>query len=219
MVQPVKYVYVTADFGRPGSWAAGYHTGIDYRAAVGTSIYASKRGVVKHSGYGGYGSSYGHHVVIESWHNGKRVRHIYAHMSSDAVYPGQKVSTGQFIGRSGNTGWSTGPHLHYEERVSPFGYYNHRKPVLQTYNPVIRVKVRVSLSKVKPGKRNRHIRRVQRRLNRRLGGYNLPITGYYGAKTRESYKRWQQKLGYSGRAADGVAGRRSLEKLGFKVVP
>lgn len=218
MVQPVKYVYYTAIFGKPGSWQAGYHTGTDYRASVGTSLYATKRGKVLHAGWGGWGSAYGHHVIIQSWHLGRRIRHLYAHMSSDAVYPGQRVSTGQYIGRSGSTGNVTGPHLHYEERVAPFGYYNYRKPVLPYWKPRLRRKVTVSLSKVRPGKKNRHIRRVQRRLNRRLGGRDLPITGYYGKMTRAAYRRWQEKLGYSGRDADGVAGRKSLEKLGFRVI-
>ena len=217
MVQPVKYVYVTAIFGKPGGWQAGYHTGTDYRAPVGTALYATKGGTVKHAGWGGWGQAYGHHVVIESWHNGRKVRHMYAHMSSDAVYPGQKVKTGEFIGRSGNTGNTTGPHLHYEERVHPFGYYNHRAPQLPHYRPIFRRRVTVSLSKVKYGKRNRHIRRVQRRLNRRVSA-GLPITGYYGPMTKKAYARWQYKLGYRGAAADGHAGRKSLEKLGFRVI-
>lgn len=220
MVYPVKSVYVTAPFGRPGSWAAGYHTGTDFRAQVGTALYAAKGGKVIHAGWGGYGSAYGHHVIIESWHRGRRIRHLYAHMTSDGVYPGQKVSTGQFIGRSGNTGNTTGPHLHYEERVSPFGYYNHRKPVLLGYKPLLaRRKPTVSIAKVQPGKRNRHVKRVQRRLNRRLGGRDLPVTGYFGRLTRGKYRDWQEKLGYRGRGADGRPGRKSLEKLGFRVVP
>ena len=216
MVQPVKEVYITAEFGRPGSWAAGYHTGRDYRAPVGTSIYATKKGTVKHAGYGGLGPAYGNHVVIESWHGGYRVRHLYAHLSKNEVRVGQKVATGQFIGRSGATGNVTGPHLHYEERKYPFGYYNHQRPVLPTWTPAIRVSV--SLSKVQPGKRNLHVLRVQRRLKNRVEP-SLPRTGYFGSLTKKAYAKWQYKLGYRGTAANGVPGKKSLEKLGFTVKP
>lgn len=217
-MQPVKYVYVTAEFGVKGSWAAGYHTGRDYRAAVGTPIYATRSGTVVGTGWYPWGSSYGNHVVIQSWQGTKRVRHGYAHLTRYVVRTGQKVSAGQLIGYSGATGNVTGPHLHYEERVYPFGYWNHRRPEFPTQSPPVRPRVRVSLSKVKPGKTNRHIKRVQRRLNRRIDA-GLPVTGFYGKMTKAAYARWQRKLGYSGSDADGVAGRKSLEKLGFKVVP
>lgn len=218
MVFPTKDVYVTADFGKPGSWAAGYHTGIDYRAPVGTPIHATKRGKVVHAGWGGYGSAYGCHVVIESWYNGRKRRHLYAHLTDENVYVGKKVRTGDIVGRSGVTGNVTGPHLHYEERVSPFGYYDHVRPVFPNLKFPIRRKV--SLSKVKPGKRNNHVKRVQRRLNKKFRGLDkLALNGYYSPKMKERYARWQKRLGYEGKDANGVAGRTSLEKLGFKVVP
>lgn len=217
MVLPLRDIYVTAEFGRPGSWAAGYHTGIDYRAAVGTNVYATKGGVVRHAGWGGYGSAYGEHVVIQSWHNGARRQHLYAHMSEPVVRTGERVKTGQWIGKSGVSGNVTGPHVHYEERVSPFGYYNHRRPVLPGWKPVSIVTV--SLNKVRPGLRNRHIRRVQRRLNRRFSGLDrLKVDGFYGTRTKHRVARWQTRLGYDGADANGVAGRKSLEKLGFRVI-
>lgn len=135
MTQPTKLNYVTCHFGVRGSWAAGYHTGIDYRAPVGTKVFATKNGRVVHSGWGGLGRAYGNHVVIESKHNGRMVRHLYAHLSKNRVRKGQRVRTGKVIGRSGNTGNSTAPHLHYEERVAPYGYYNHRKPQLPKWKP------------------------------------------------------------------------------------
>lgn len=216
---PVKDVYVTMPFGRGGDlWAAGYHTGVDFRAAVGTSLYATRGGTVVHTGWGGYGSAYGLHVIVRCRTRlGQSRRVLYAHMSTVAVREGESIKMGDFIGRSGATGHTFGPHLHYEERVSPYGYYNHRAPVFLSYR--FQIKPVVYLHKVKPGKRNRSIRRVQRRLNRRLGGTNIPTTGFYGPQTKAKYKRWQEKIGYSGRDADGVAGRRSLEKLGFRVKP
>lgn len=218
MVQPVAYVYVTCEFGRPGQWAAGYHTGIDYRAPIGTKIYATKGGTVIHSGWGGFGSAYGNHIVLRSLHNGRTIYHLYAHLSDTNVIKGQPVKANQWIGLSGATGNVSGPHLHYEERVSPFGYFNHIRPVLPAYRPLSFVPATVSLAKLKPGKKNYQIRRLQRRLNKAVGA-GLPITGYYGPATKAAAKKWQERLGFSGKDADGVVGKSSLEKLGFKVIP
>lgn len=217
---PVKDVYVTCSFGVRGtSWAAGYHTGMDFRAAVNTPIYATWRGTVIHAGWGGsYGSAYGNYVVIRSRTRLGRTRHVlYAHLSREIVSTGQSIRAGQTIGYSGITGNTFGPHLHYEERVSPFGYWNHKDPVFLAYKPLDRAIV--SLHKVAPGRRNRHIIKVQRQLNKHLGGTDLPVTGYYGSQTKQHAKRWQEKLGYTGKDADGVLGRRSLKRLGFRVIP
>lgn|SRR5574338_157670 len=216
---PTESVTITCSYGYPGKmWAAGYHTGTDFRASVGTPLYAAKGGKVVHVGWGGWGTAYGYHVIISCRTSvGSYRRCIYAHMTSSPLRYGQIVKAGQYIGRSGSTGHTFGPHLHYEERVSPFGYWQHRRPIFLSYKPII--KPTVSLRKVKPGKTNRHIKKVQRHLNRRLGGNDLPVTGFYGPMTKRHYKRWQERLGYGGSDADGIAGRNSLERLGFRVVP
>jgi hypothetical protein len=121
---PVPGYKITTPFGKPGSWAAGYHTGDDYASPIGTKVVATRGGVVKAKSWSYWGSAYGLHVVVET--NG--VRHLYAHLSSAAVNVGQSVSQGQHLGNVGTTGNSTGPHLHYEERTSPYGYGNHRNP-------------------------------------------------------------------------------------------
>lgn len=121
---PVPGKPVTTPFGKPGSWAAGYHTGDDYACPTGTSVRATASGTVKDVNWGG---DYGTHVVIES---PDKVRQLYAHLSKKLVKVGQNVKAGEEIAKSGNTGRSTGPHLHYEERVSPYAYRNHRKPQL-----------------------------------------------------------------------------------------
>lgn len=88
----------------------GTHTGIDIASSAGTPIYATRDGVVVDAQY--LTSSYGYHLRIE--HDGYIA--IYAHNSELLVKKGDKVKQGQIIARMGNTGNSTGVHLHYELR-------------------------------------------------------------------------------------------------------
>lgn len=121
-------------YGVSGShWAAGYHTGRDYQCGSGSRIVATRGGKVVHTGrYGGWGQDYGIHVIIQTG----SVRHLYAHLSRVAVRKGETVREGQVIGRSGATGNVTGAHLHYEERTSPYSYWDHRRPVFDTSSGV-----------------------------------------------------------------------------------
>lgn len=89
-----------------------FHTGIDLRATIGTPIRAPANGVVEFAGYNANG--YGYTVIL--LHN-YGFKTVFAHMTQkDVVKQGEFVSKGQLIGYSGNTGASTGPHLHYEVR-------------------------------------------------------------------------------------------------------
>ncbi|MFE2282902.1 transglycosylase family protein [Streptomyces sp. NPDC059443] len=97
------------------SWASGYHTGVDFPVATGTAIKAVGPGEVVSAGWAG---AYGYQVVIR--HTDGRYSQ-YAHLSALGVKAGQEVSGGQRIGRSGSTGNTTGPHLHFEIRTGP-GY-------------------------------------------------------------------------------------------------
>ncbi len=84
------------------------HDGIDIITDVGTPVYSSGKGVVEFAGNkGGFG------LAIEIDH-GFGYRTVYAHLSSVKVKQGQKVSRGDLIGNTGNSGLSSGPHLHYE---------------------------------------------------------------------------------------------------------
>ncbi len=94
------------DPGNPG------HIGLDYRCYLGDPIYASDNGVVVFSGWGG---GYGNLVRVN---HGNGYQTYYAHLDSIAVSCGQAVYQGQIIGYCGTTGWSTGPHLHYEIRLN-----------------------------------------------------------------------------------------------------
>lgn len=97
------------------SWSSGYHTGIDFPVATGTSVKAVGPGEVVSAGWAG---AYGYQVVIR--HPDGRYSQ-YAHLSALGVRAGVEVSGGQRIGRSGSTGNTTGPHLHFEIRTGP-GY-------------------------------------------------------------------------------------------------
>ena len=99
------------------------HTGMDFTSPVGTEIHATGNGVVNKVEYDGRG--YGNNVIIS---HGFGYQTLYGHMSKILVRPGQKVSRGDLIGYVGNTGTSTGPHLHYEvlkggKPVNPVNYY------------------------------------------------------------------------------------------------
>lgn len=89
-----------------------YHTGIDFGCAVGTPVKAADTGIVSMVQYSKYG--YGNHIVL---FHGDGLFTIYGHLSSIAVSANQSISKGQIIGNSGNTGTSTGPHLHWEARL------------------------------------------------------------------------------------------------------
>ncbi|MFG2476561.1 M23 family metallopeptidase [Streptomyces fagopyri] len=111
---PTSSYTLTSRFGDAGSmWSSGYHTGLDFAAPTGTLIKAIHSGTVKEAGWAG---AYGYRTILtlddgtELW---------FCHQSSISVSVGQKVATGDVIGRVGATGNVTGPHLHLE--VHPGG--------------------------------------------------------------------------------------------------
>ena len=99
-----------------------FHSGVDISANSGTTIMAADAGTVVSAVYS---SSYGNYVVIS---HGNGMVTLYAHMNSMAVSSGQTVTKGQTIGYVGSTGWSTGPHCHFEIKVNgqlvdPLSYF------------------------------------------------------------------------------------------------
>jgi murein DD-endopeptidase MepM/ murein hydrolase activator NlpD len=102
--------YVTSNYGyriHPIYKVRKFHHGIDIAAPIGTPIFSTANGIVEEINED---SGYGKHVIIKS--NDKK--YIYAHMSDFNVVPGMVVQKGDLIGKVGNTGLSTGPHLHYQ---------------------------------------------------------------------------------------------------------
>ena len=84
------------------------HTGVDLRCSTGTKVYAANAGTVTTSGYS---SAWGNYIIIN---HGGGYTTLYAHLSRRSVAKGDKVKQGDVIGQSGNTGYSTAPHLHFE---------------------------------------------------------------------------------------------------------
>ncbi|MHC0431878.1 M23 family metallopeptidase [Streptomyces sp. O3] len=115
---PVDSYTLTATYGKGGSMWASKHSGQDFAVPVGTRVESVGAGtVVKAGGNGaGDGPAYGNAVVIK--HATGRYSQ-YAHLSKINVKVGQKVKAGQRIALSGNTGNSSGPHLHFEIRTTP----------------------------------------------------------------------------------------------------
>jgi murein DD-endopeptidase MepM/ murein hydrolase activator NlpD len=110
---PIAGSYVTTGYQTGGAlWSSGSHSGVDFRAASGSSVVSVGSGTVVEAGWGG---AYGNNVVIRM-NDGTYTQ--YGHLSSISVSVGQQVTPCQQIGLSGSTGNSTGPHLHFEARTT-----------------------------------------------------------------------------------------------------
>ena len=119
-MKPIKSGVVTFPYGAKYRSGA-VHKGIDYRASVGTPVVAAVPGVVVHAGRHiykkGWGYPFGIHVIVNNdrFTDGSAGLWAgYCHLSHTCVKVGQRVSEGQELGLSGNTGRSTAPHLHFQ---------------------------------------------------------------------------------------------------------
>ncbi|MFF6808939.1 M23 family metallopeptidase [Streptomyces sp. NPDC012403] len=117
-IDPVKSYKLSASFAQNGGMWASKHSGQDYAVPTGTPVMAAHGGTVVKAGPNGAGDgpAYGNAVVIK---HGNGTYSQYAHLSQVDVRIGQIVKTGQKIALSGNTGNSSGPHLHFEIRTTP----------------------------------------------------------------------------------------------------
>ncbi|MFF1413860.1 M23 family metallopeptidase [Streptomyces sp. NPDC058289] len=116
--KPVSKYTLSATFGKGGSMWSHKHSGQDFAVPVGTPVDAVSAGTVVKAGPngGGDGPAYGNAIVIKHANN---TYSQYAHLSKLQVKIGEKVSKGEQIALSGNTGNSSGPHLHFEIRTTP----------------------------------------------------------------------------------------------------
>lgn len=111
---PVSSVRITQGYGmtsfaKAGAYGGKPHNGIDFGISVGNNIYSARSGKVLMIGNNGR-YAYGRWIAVD--HQDGLVT-LYGHLSKQSVSKGEKVSTGEKIGESGNTGYSTGPHLHF----------------------------------------------------------------------------------------------------------
>lgn len=127
---PTTTTKINANWGRYPS--GGIHSGIDFAAPMNSPVYATCDGQVV--SVRSMTTSYGNHIKIKATVNGHIVYIRYCHLNSYIVSNGQNVKAGQLIGYSGNTGNSTGPHLHYEVRNAN-DYYNANEYGAGTLNP------------------------------------------------------------------------------------
>ncbi|MFB7560177.1 M23 family metallopeptidase [Streptomyces brevispora] len=116
-VTPVSQYELSASYGNDGSRWAHKHSGQDFAVPIGTKVAAAHNGTVVKAGPngGGDGPAYGNAIVIK---HGNGTYSQYAHLSQVDVHIGQSVEKGQKIALSGNTGNSSGPHLHFEIRTT-----------------------------------------------------------------------------------------------------
>nr|MDA3808856.1 LysM peptidoglycan-binding domain-containing M23 family metallopeptidase [Spirochaetaceae bacterium] len=111
--KPLDFSYNTSSYGfriHPITGKRHFHTGIDYRASIGTSVRSSRDGLISDSGMLG---NYGLYIIIK--HDGG-YETVYSHLEKVLVRVNERILSGQIIAESGNTGISTGPHLHFEIR-------------------------------------------------------------------------------------------------------
>ena len=117
-IKPI-YGRITSPFGwrrHPIFNSRSFHSGVDIGGPYNGNVRASNAGRVIYAGwYGGYGKV----VILDHGQvNGTPTTTLYAHLNSARVTPGEYVSKGQVIGYEGTTGYSTGPHVHFEVRAN-----------------------------------------------------------------------------------------------------
>jgi murein DD-endopeptidase MepM/ murein hydrolase activator NlpD len=114
IVWPVKGI-ITLEFGQIDLPYQPFHTGIDIanpNHQIGDPITPFMEGKVIYAGEISWG--FGKHIIID---NGNNIQSIYAHLNKIYVYVGKKVKPGDIIGEEGETGWATGPHLHFQINI------------------------------------------------------------------------------------------------------
>lgn len=219
MTAPSPYPVGTR-YRAPGKhWQLKYHTGVDYLAPVGSVVRAPTNSVIVFTGrYGGWGSAYGNHVVGQTRLGGVTYQWIVAHLSKITVKKGQVLSTGQQVGLSGATGNVTGPHVHFEVRVSPFTYG-------KDVNPSVLVNATGGNTEVNPdrmdptayymGAIGPHVTWLGHQLVAHGFGkfYRSGPGPVFTETDRRAVAAFQKSQGWKGSAADGFPGHETLRRL------
>lgn len=146
---PLKKTFITSKFGyrqHPILKKRKLHTGVDFKAAIGTEVYAPADGIVIKSRSfdpGGYGK-----MIVISHNFGFKT--LFGHLSDTFVKEGDIISKGSLIGLTGNTGKSSGPHLHYEVKFAEkytepinFVYWNNK-----TFNTIFKKEQKLDWEKL-----------------------------------------------------------------------
>jgi peptidoglycan hydrolase-like protein with peptidoglycan-binding domain len=205
---PVPGHRITTPFGVRGDhWAAGYHTGDDYAAPIGARVVATRGGRVVGAGWNILGAAYGRQVIIET----DGIRHLYAHLSRISVSAGQRVARGEKLGEVGDTGNTTGPHLHYEERHSPYTYWDHRKPRFNRSGTTSSGRGYKNWIFETKHRDNLFLRRALLRTPCD-DGFSRE-SEYYGEGLRRAVACFQRRQGWSGSGANGIMGPLTAERL------
>lgn len=223
MTYPTHDTTIDTRYRKPGDWAAGYHPGVDFEVPVSTRVNAPAPSTIVFAGrYGGgsWGSAFGIHVIGETILAGKRYRWIVAHLSRASVKKGDHVTAGQLVGLSGNTGRSTGPHVHLELRDRDFKYGQDVDPiVVLTYTPGPVDKM--NPGNYGPGHVGTHVTWLGERLVAHGYGshYRNGPGPVWGDADRLNVRDFQRAQGWTGADADGLPGRETLVRLAAKPKP
>ncbi|PID83483.1 hypothetical protein CSB11_01695 [Candidatus Campbellbacteria bacterium] len=195
------------------------HNGIDVGVPIGSGLYSAMSGVVKATGDNTKsckGVQYGRWVVVDH-QNGLST--LYAHMERIDVKPGQRVSRGQKIGLSGNTGYSTGPHLHFTvfyTKGLKIQTISHRykgrcygakmtvpiashKAYTDPFDYLPKPEFNLILKPVSFGQKGKAVKNLQNMLKyEKVFPRNISANGMFGSTTEKSLKRWKEKYKISG---------------------
>lgn len=212
MIPVQSYPGVDTPYGLRGrfwTWL-GYHTGNDYACPDGSRVTATSRGVVDRASYSP--ADYGYYVRVR---NTDGVTMWYAHLSRIGVRVGQAVEAGAFIGLSGNSGNSSGPHTHYEERGADGMPRTPRYDVpggTRTTTAGDWSRGDVYVVKLRPGQANSaSVCRLQHKLG-------VQTTGFYGPTTEGRVREWQRAHGRNVSGDLGLHGARIIFGDRYRVI-
>jgi murein DD-endopeptidase MepM/ murein hydrolase activator NlpD len=215
MTSPVPGAKIGNPYKAPGPYALGYHTGVDYPVRVGTRVEAPAGSTIVYAGrYRGWGRAYGVHIIGECVVAGVRYRWMVAHLSKIREGAGSHVAAGQYIGLSGNTGNSTGPHVHFEVRRSPYRYGDDVNPaVLINHKPG--TVDRMDPNNYGPGRVGSHITQYGQRLVALGYGdhYQQGPGPVWGEADRLNTRDFQRAQGWTGEDANWLPGPETLRRV------